>query len=290
MVKIIHFSDLHAFGGQENPDTSTLEAIVNHSNAKKADHLVFTGDIIDGKGYGKLLSKEEQIILQNIPILIGALRSENPSEFMKNIANVEMTDDKVQEEFQKLFPKYQNIAEKELELSEQAYTTFNQILGKSNANVEILVGNHDIVGMEGIVKNANFEPNEKFGRYFFQTGPPRTIPMDIAYQDSPEEYKKCALEQKPKVMLWHQGPYTAPGFENEDISWTKSLSSKIHLYGHNHVGYHVKYDKETKRLDVNVTSQEGYFAEIDMNDAGEPTNLKIYKIDANNDNKKLNAA
>ena len=279
MTKIIHFSDTHNYGLKGKPYTSTLESIVQFSNGRNADHLVFTGDLLDGQKYGNSLSEEEKIAVENIPILLAAIQSGKPSEFMKKNFNAELSDDQIKETIQGIAPIYKNIAETVMKESQNAYKSFNEILSKSNATVEAIVGNHDVKGMEQIVNSANFSPNETFGRYFFQTGGPGGIPGELLYQNSPEEYAKHAVEKSPKVMLWHQGPYKTKWF-NDIPDWTKHVNSKVHLYGHEHVGYHVKYDEKTKRLDVNVTTKDGYFAEIDMNDAGEAQKVKIYKLES----------
>ena len=275
MTKIIHFSDTHNYGINDNPDTSTLESIVQFSNERNADHLAFTGDLLNSVRYRNSLSEQENIALG----LAKAIQSGKPSQFMKENFNAELSDDQIKETFQKIAPIYKNIAETILEESQNAYKSFNEVLSKSNANVEVIIGNHDVLGMEEIVENANFTPNETFGRYFFQTGGPYEMPNELLYQNSPEEYAKHAVEKNPKVMLWHQGPYKTSWFKDVP-NWTKHVNSKVHLYGHEHLGYHVKYDEKTKRLDVNVTTQEGYFAEIDMNDAGEAQKVKIYKLES----------
>lgn len=301
MPKIIHFSDSHTYAGSGNNAENTLESIVRFSNERKADHLVFTGDLLDGHGftkdYLKPLEEQDKSVLQFTPLLAQALQQEKPAEYltdqlkrMNMKPKEEITDESIRNDYDGMKDRYEelstDIAKRFHELSQDAYSRFDTILGKSEAPVEALVGNHDAKGMEGIVKNANFQPNEAFGRYFFQTGAPAFIDPELFYEDSPSEYAQHAVEGSPKVMLWHQGPHKTKYF-NDLPEWTGAVSSKIHLYGHEHPknGFHKSYDPETDVFKLNTCAKDGYFGEIDYDDNGSVQEWAVYKIEKASEDK-----
>lgn len=238
MGKLVFFSDLHCEG--EGSREKGLEEIVSFSNTIKADQLVFGGDAIG----------DSQVMIANA-----------------------LVEQKIAPSFAKSYAK----------ISEMTYMTMDKILSQFNGDVHGIQGNHDPVGIFEKMKSVNFKPSADFGKVYmenmpisgwFEGGDAITIPEN-------KEYRDHAIKNKPAIMLWHQGPYDVDYGHGSTFICPPELkdvgtAAKINLHGHNHQSF-IKYDADTKTLNVNMITKDGYFAVIEYDDKKNPLHYEVYQ-------------
>ena len=237
MGKLLFFSDLH-FEGDGSREKG-LEDIVQLANEKGVDKLVFGGDII---GHSPAL-------------VAGELDKKNPKLSASVYAR----------------------------LSDIFYNNLNHIVSGFKGEVHGIQGNHDPIGIFERVSSMNFKPTNEIGKVYMESAPLKSWYPNWDRITIPENLKfiEHAIKIKPKIMLWHQGPYDVKYSENSEFKCPKELyevgnSAHINLHGHNHSTF-VKYDPKNKKLDVNMITQDGYFAIVEYNDDITPLAIEVYR-------------
>ena len=158
------------------------------------------------------------------------------------------------------------------------YKEFNAILEKSKSEKHGIYGNHDGKNSQKIVKCLNTQPDKVVGKYYFENAP--VFPLqDLNIENSPDSYIEFAENEKPPIMLWHQGPYDVPKYNIKIPDRVKALgkNAKINLCGHQHGSF---YEFDGKSLTVDMCTKEGYFAVVDHDDNYNPTGIKVYKLNS----------
>ena len=280
MGKILHISDSHSYtaGKDQEIRSKSISDIVQTANNSMVDTLAHTGDVIEGhKSSAKIFSKQEQQVIQFTNVYLQAIQTEDPSAIIKEHLGVDLSLEQIEEQKEEVIQTAQQLAQKYMQFTQSSYSDFNERIGSFKGDVEMTPGNHDTPNLEDVVTNANFEPTENIGKYFFQTGAPNMVPIMLTHDNSSMEYANHLTEEKPAIALFHQAPYSNKYFKAPE--WTSKIESKIRLYGHNHPkeGYKINYDEETKVLDVNVCTEMGYFAIIETDAEDNPKHIDVYR-------------
>ncbi len=257
MGKLLFFSDIHMEhdGSRENG----LESIVQTANEEGVDKLVFGGDIIAN----------------------GSLMAAKALEKNYGVGS----------------------AESYKALSAMQYDVFDKIVSSFNGEKHAIHGNHDPAGIHEVVKSMDFNPTDEIGKVYLNTFNTDGSGAELRYfnegwQDlengENEDHMNHARQNKPPIMLWHQGPHDQSYGQKENGEEIKyecpdefkkiGEDASINLYGHNH-GSYVKYDAKKNRFDINMTTQDGYFAIVEYDESHNPLACEVYRVPEIADNK-----
>ncbi|MFP4117972.1 MAG: hypothetical protein ACLFTR_03530 [Candidatus Woesearchaeota archaeon] len=242
MTRLLFFSDLHLEG--DGTKEKGLEEIVSGAKDKDVDKIAFGGDAVGSS-----------------PIMVA-----NAFEQSHGIDSAGV---------------YKN-------LSRGHYKTMEKILNGFDGEVHGIHGNHDPQGMHETIRSMDFTPNDEIGKVYLPNAELGNFSktweeLEIGYKE--DDYKH-ALEKRPPIMLWHQGPHDqqyGQSQEGQEMKFEcpeefKKLGEEvsINLYGHNH-GSYVSYDAESGRFDINMTTQDGFYAIVEYDENQKPLACEVYR-------------
>ena len=251
MGKLLFFSDIHL--EHDGLREKGLEEIISSANQENVDKVVFGGDVM---GHSSVTAAEA--LEENYGI---------------------------------------DSAETYAYIAQAQYAVFDKIISGFSGEKHGIHGNHDPTGIYERIQSLDFEPNSEIGKVYLPTINVGGGGAELRYFHEgwdkievghDESKMKQAFDEKPPIMLWHQGPHDKVYGTTEDGSEVKyecpeefkklGEEASINLYGHNH-GSFVKYDAAKNRFDINMTTQDGFYAIVEYDDSYNPVACEVYKLD-----------
>jgi predicted phosphodiesterase len=290
MAKIGFTSDAHTYTGnidETNLNRENLDSILSFLSKKKINKIADCGDILNTHVLVKNILTSEEFNAYEMTLNIVGL-PENMLEELSKKNNI-----KLEELISSVNQNQQALYGKIVKHAKLCYEDNKNLYSKNSMSVERVKGNHDFDFMENIFGDE-LSYNTDFGKYFFQTNPPGLFPTGLEAKTHSDDYKNHMENEKPTFALFHAYPeneitkkqsFPEGSSQANNAKWVKNLSSKIILYGHQHFsdGYQINYDKKTKKLELGVNTEKGYFAEIDYNEkTGTANEVVIYRIPKEN--------
>ncbi len=256
MGKLLFFSDIHL--EHDGSREKGLEEIVATATEEKVDKLVFGGDIVG----------ESSIAVAET---LGKNYGVDTAEAYHASASFH-------------------------------YSMFEDIVSRFEGEKHAIHGNHDPIGIHENIRSMDFKPNDEIGKVYLSPINTNGGGAELRYfnkgwgrlevGENPDAMAH-AKDKKPPIMLWHQGPHdqvygkTEAGeeikYECPDEFKKLGEGASINLYGHNH-GSYVKYDAKSGRFDINMTTQDGYFAIVEYNDSHKAVACEVYRLPVIADN------